>query len=76
MALGAAIWAGLGAGVFQNYRDAIGRMVHIEETVAPEPECHEAYERLYRQYVDLYPALRPAMHALARQGAAPQGARA
>ena len=65
MALGAAIWAGLGAGVFRNYQEAICRMVHIERAVEPQPERREAYESLYRQYVDLYPAARSAMHALA-----------
>ncbi len=69
MALGAAIWAGLGAGIFKSYEEAIGRMVHIERAVAPLPERREAYDALYRQYVDLYPAARPTMHSLARLGA-------
>jgi ribulose kinase len=68
MALGAAIWAGLGAGVFRDYGEAIGRMVHLEGTVAPAPERRAIYDRLYRRYVDLYPALRPTMHALAANG--------
>ena len=70
MALGAAIWAGLGAGVFTDYRDAIGRMVHIEGTVTPDLRRHAAYEGLYRHYVDLYPAVRATMHSLAELGAA------
>ena len=70
MALGAAIWAGLGAGVFTDYRDAIGRMVHIEGTVTPDLRRHAAYGGLYRHYVDLYPAVRATMHSLAELGAA------
>ncbi|HSB82760.1 MAG TPA: FGGY-family carbohydrate kinase [Candidatus Methylomirabilis sp.] len=70
MALGAAIWAGLGAGLFQDYRNAIGRMVHIEQALSPDPKRHAAYEGLYRRYVDLYPAVRATMHALAELGAA------
>ena len=66
MALGAAIWAGLGAGVFRNYEDAIGRMVHIERAVTPVAERRQVYDALYRQYVDLYPAARSTMHTLAR----------
>ena len=65
MALGAAIWAGLGAKVFANYQDAIGRMVHIERAVAPVAARRAAYDALYRQYVDLYPAARSTMHSLA-----------
>ena len=68
MALGAAIWAGLGAGVFKDYQDAIGRMVHIELAVTPVVQRREAYDRLYRQYVDLYPAVRGTMHTLAKLG--------
>jgi len=69
MALGAAIWAGLGANVFANYQEAIARMVHIERAVTPAPERRDVYDRLYRQYVALYPAARPVMHALAALGA-------
>jgi ribulose kinase len=69
MALGAAIWAGLGAGVFTTYQDAIDRMVHIERAVAPVPERRAAYDTLYREYVDLYPAVRGTMHRLARMAA-------
>ena len=65
MALGAAIWAGLGAGVFKDYQEAIGRMVHIERAVVPAAERRPVYDALYRQYVDLYPAARSTMHALA-----------
>jgi len=68
MALGAAIWAGLGAGVFKNYQEAIGRMVHIKRAVAPSAGG-ASYDALYRQYVDLYPAARPTMHALAKLAA-------
>jgi autoinducer 2 (AI-2) kinase len=68
MALGAAIWAGLGAGVFRDYQDAIGRMVHIERAVAPVAQRRDVYDRLYRQYVELYAAVRGTMHTLARLG--------
>jgi ribulose kinase len=68
MALGAAIWAGLGAGVFKDYQEAIGCMVHIERAVAPVAERQKVYHTLYRQYVDLYPAVRATMHTLATQG--------
>jgi ribulose kinase len=70
MALGAAIWAGLGAGVFRSYEDAIGRMVHIERAVTPVTERQKVYDMLYCQYVDLYPAVRATMHSLAELGAA------
>ncbi len=68
MALGAAIWAGLGARVFKDYQDAIARMVHIERAVAPVAERRKVYDELYRQYVDLYRAVRGTMHTLAKLG--------
>ena len=68
MALGAAIWAGIGAGIFKSYEEAIGRMVHIERVVSPVPGRREVYDRLYRHYLDLYPAVRPVMHGLAKHG--------
>ena len=69
MALGAAIWAGLGAGVFKDYQEAIGRMVHIERAVVPAAERRPVYDALYRQYVELYPAARSTMHSLAKMTA-------
>jgi FGGY-family pentulose kinase len=69
MALGAAIWAGLGAGLFRSYQEAIDQMVHIERAVTPQRERYGIYDRLYREYVALYPATRPIMHDLARLGA-------
>lgn len=69
MALGAAIWAGLGAGIFTDYREAISRMVHVERAVTPAPERRAVYDALYRQYTALYPAARATMHGLARMTA-------
>jgi len=43
-------------------------MVHIERAVAPAAERRAVYDALYRQYVDLYPAVRSTMHSLARMG--------
>jgi len=65
MALGAAIWAGLGAGVFKSYADAIARMMHIEGVVTPDASRRDAYDALYRLYTELYPAAKATMHSLA-----------
>jgi hypothetical protein len=43
-------------------------MVHLERAVAPVPERRTAYDTLYREYVDLYPAVRGTMHRLAKLG--------
>jgi xylulokinase len=54
-ALGAAFAAGMGAGAFADWHE-IERFVEVAETIEPHP--HEAYERSYRVFRSLYPALR------------------
>lgn len=57
-ALGAAFVAGMGTGAFSDWAD-IGRFVEVGEVV--EPRDHERYERPYREYRALYPALKGAL---------------
>ncbi|MGE5623733.1 MAG: FGGY-family carbohydrate kinase [Methanocella sp.] len=60
-ALGAAIWAGLGAGVFRDYGEAVGRMVRQGRLFAPDQATREVYEFYYRQYLETYRCLQPLM---------------
>ena len=52
-ALGAAVYAGVGAGLFDDVR-AVEGMARIERTVEPDPSAHAAYEDLYERWLDLY----------------------
>jgi len=64
--LGAALTAGVGAGVYSDYRDAVERAVPLSrEIVTPSSERLAAYEHAYRVYRQLYPALAPTMHLAA-----------
>jgi len=54
-ALGAAFAAGIGVGAFEDWAE-VERFVEIGETV--EPQLHDLYERPYRTYRALYPALK------------------
>ncbi len=54
-ALGAAFVAGIGIGAFRGW-DEIERFVEVGEVV--EPRNHERYERPYRDFRALYPALK------------------
>ncbi len=56
-ALGAAIIAGVGAGVFENYADGVGKMVKLERTFEPDPYQHERYQGRYQQYKRLWPLM-------------------
>ncbi|MFF7710870.1 FGGY family carbohydrate kinase [Pseudomonas sp. NPDC007930] len=38
--------------------------VHLRERAQPEPRAQARYQRLFAQYVQLYPLLKPAMHSL------------
>jgi xylulokinase len=57
-AYGAALLAGVGAGVFRSVEDACDHTVGIGGRTAPDPARVHAYERTYRRYRALYPALR------------------
>ncbi len=62
-AYGAALLAGVGAGIFPSVEAACDRTVHVVDRTVPSPD-RSRYKELYRVYVELYPVLRGAMHAL------------
>ena len=57
--LGAALLAGVSAGVYRDLAEAVAQAVRVVETVEPERALGEAYARQLRQYRLLYPALAP-----------------
>ncbi len=63
--LGSAIAAASGIGAVADLAAGARDLVRIDERIEPDPERREAYDRLYATYVELYPALRPAIHRLA-----------
>lgn len=56
-ALGAALLAGAGTGVF-SLRDGAARAVHTGAPTLPSPDRRRIYERVYARYDRLYPALK------------------
>ncbi|HHX43331.1 MAG TPA: hypothetical protein GX714_05000 [Chloroflexi bacterium] len=67
-ALGAALTAGVGAGVFGDYAEAVEHGVPRDgEVLAPDPTHHGAYEQGYRVYRQLYPALAETMRTAATE---------
>lgn len=64
-AYGAALLAGVGAGLFANVDDAVDRCVSVSSVTRPNSTAQERYERSYAIYRELYPALRESMHRLA-----------
>jgi xylulokinase len=57
-AFGAALLAGVRAGVFRDAADAVARCVRVRDRVEPDPDWSVAYERGYERYQLLYPTLR------------------
>lgn len=59
-AQGAAMAAGIAAGIYQDYQEAVRRTVHITKTVNPRPEYREIYEEKYATYRKVIESLSPA----------------
>lgn len=49
-ALGVAIAAGIGAGVYQSYEDAFKNAVKTKEPVLPDPSTFSIYEKRYKEW--------------------------
>ena len=63
-AYGAALLAGVAAGVYSGVEEATGVVELREETTGPDPERVKVYEEHYEVYRSLYPATRSAMGRL------------
>ena len=55
--MGAAMAAGIGAGIFASYEEAAERLVHVSKKVMPRPEYAAVYERKYGMYRKVIEAL-------------------
>ena len=63
-ALGAAILAAVGAGVYSSVEQACGAVVHSKDTTSPDAERAKVYEQYYQLYRSLYPALKESYQKL------------
>ena len=63
-AFGAALLAGVGAGVWPSVPEACRQVVQIVDRVVPQADEVAAYEGLYPLYRQLYPALKPTFDAI------------
>jgi autoinducer-2 kinase len=53
-ALGAAIYAGVGAGLYDDAAVTAGRLARFERTVVPRPAAVTAYDELFHRWSELY----------------------
>jgi xylulokinase len=56
-ALGAAMMAGVGSGVFPTYAESVAAMVRLERTFEPDPKQHERYADRFELYKRLSPLI-------------------
>jgi xylulokinase len=67
-ALGAALLAGVGTGVWKNVREACGAAVRTKEKSFPRPKLAAFYAERHHEYRRLYPALRERFEGLSAIG--------
>ena len=56
-ALGAAIFAGIGAGVYHDVAEVTGELVRFDRTFEPEPAARRAYDTSYETWKAVYPRM-------------------
>lgn len=64
-ALGAAIGAGIGGGLFADYEDAVAAMTRTRRRYRPDPAMQAHYDSRYAIYLKLVEAMRPVWSELA-----------
>jgi xylulokinase len=67
-AFGAALLAGVGAGIYSSVEESAREAIQIRERMAPLAENVRIYDRQYEIYRNLYPAVRELAHQLAELG--------
>lgn len=65
-ALGAAILAGVGAGLYKSVPDACDALICLNEAQAPNEKAAEEYEKCYALYQTLYPAMKNCFSQLSK----------
>ena len=51
--LGASILAGVGASIYNSFKEAVKKVVRIEEEISPVKEAYYRYQSLYKKYLKL-----------------------
>jgi xylulokinase len=64
-AFGAALLAGVGAGLYPDVGAAVATAVSVGDTIDPRSDVQDVYRDVYAVYRTLYDALKPAFHGLA-----------
>ena len=68
-ALGAAIAAGTGTGLFRDYADGVARMTTLADTYRPRAELSDFFEQRYQWFLELRRVMMPLWQQMAEGGA-------
>ena len=63
-ALGVALLAGVGTGVYASVQEACSAVIRVDKEVQPEQDNHLRYQKVYQLYRQLYPALQEQFRSL------------
>lgn len=66
--LGAVILAGVGTGVYSNFKEAVKSTVKIRECIEPRSKFHSLYQELFKIYQNLYLKLKEDFEQLTKIG--------
>lgn len=64
-ALGGAMLAAVACGEYKSVEEAAKAIVEVVDTVEPDVELVEKYEKKYRTFAEIYPALKPVFDKIA-----------
>jgi autoinducer 2 (AI-2) kinase len=56
-ALGAALFAGVGAGIYRDISEVVGELVRFEQTFEPQPDAQTTYNERYATWRATYPRI-------------------
>jgi len=59
--MGAAMLAGIGVGIYKDYRDAVACTAQMKASYEPDMQKHEEYQKYYAVYLELYENLKNSM---------------
>ncbi len=65
-ALGSAMLAAVGAGIYPDIQTAANNMVHVERQIEPDQSHHDEYRFNVDKYVQTYPKMKELMHETVR----------
>jgi xylulokinase len=62
--MGGAMLAAVACGEYKSVQEIAEKLVRVKETIEPDKDLVAKYEKKYRQFRQMYPALKPVYDAI------------